>query len=45
MLIAIIIGDSVLLGLFELLDEFLGVHKFVEFRYDEDFILYDIHEF
>ena len=43
--IILILGDSVLLGGFELGDEVLGVYgvvaKFVEYISDEEFILYD----
>ena len=46
--IILIIGDSVLLGGFELGDEALDVYgvdaKVVECRYDEGFILYARHE-
>ena len=42
------LGDYLLLGGFKLGDEVLGVFdvnaKFVECRYDEDFILFEIHE-
>ena len=44
-----LLGDSVLSGRFELGDKSLDVSsvdtEFEEFRSDEDFILYDRHEF
>ena len=47
--IILFIGDSVLLVGFQILDEVLGFfgvdEKFVECRYNEDFILYGRHEF
>ena len=47
--IIMILGEYILLGGFKLGEEvldFFGVEeKFVEFRSDEDFILYDRHEF
>ena len=46
--INLIIGDSILLGGLELLYDFLDVNgtdaKILEWRADEDFIFYDIHE-
>ena len=46
--IIMILGDSVLLGGFEIGDEVLDAYgvdtKFVEFRYDEELIFYDRHE-
>ena len=47
--IIVILGDYFLLGGFELGDEGLGVYgvdaKFLECRSDEDFILYNRHEY
>ena len=47
--IVLIIGDYILLGWFELGYEFLDIYgvdaKYVEYIYDEDFILYDRYEF
>ena len=47
--ITLILGDSVFLGGIELGYEVLDVNgvdaKFVEYKYDEDFILYDRHTF
>ena len=46
--IIMILGDSILLGVFELGDDVLDVYgvdeKFVELVYDEDFILIHRHE-
>ena len=46
--IIMILGDSVLLGGFEIGDEVLDAYgvdaKFVEFRSDEELIFYDRHE-
>ena len=47
--IVLILGESVLLGGFELGDEVLDVYgvdaKYLKFRSDEDFIFYGRHEF
>ena len=44
----LILGESVLLSGFKLGDEVLDVYgvdsKYIEYRCDEDFIFYDIHE-
>ena len=46
--IIMILGDSIWLGGFKLEDEVFDVYdvdaKYLECRYDEDFIMYDRHE-